>query len=243
MKAPTKAPARRAYLLGALLVPLLVPAPAAADTIPLSALPDRPARYAQAAGRVHVEVTAGTEDHDVRGAGSICLISDLPAYWIDGDGALDGRYADLRLGAGVPFGIERLVVRRDGGAELERIAAVIEDERGVAVPRARSRIPLHEVARLEGLVVYAYRWAGKVFLLARSLEGALLRRDGGHGFEESLCGVAVTQMRVRNGASEPVQLEGRIPATGKRYLVDASVSQTGRDPAPLLAVTARLVER
>ena len=36
---------------------------------------------------------------------------------------------------------------------------------------------------------------------------------------------------------------GTVPGTGKRYLVDASASQTGRDPEPLLSVTARLVDR
>lgn len=42
---------------------------------------------------------------------------------------------------------------------------------------------------------------------------------------------------------QPVQIEGTVPATGKRYLVNASVAQTARDPEPLLSVTARLLER
>jgi hypothetical protein len=237
MRVSTRGSTRRAWCL----VPLLLPALAAADTTPLSALPARPARYAQAAGAVHVELVTGADVHDVSGPEAVCLISDPPAYWIDGDGTLDYRYRDAQVGFETPFGIERLVTRKDG-AELERIAASVVD--GKVVPSARSRIPLHVAARLEGLAVYAYRWDHKVFLLTWSLDGAVLRRDGAAGLEDApTCRVVTTMMRVRDGSSEPVQIRGRVPATGAPYLVDASVSQTARDPAPLLSVTARLLAR
>jgi hypothetical protein len=226
----------RAFLLAL----WLAPAPALADPVPLSALPEKPARYAQAEGPLHATVAPSGSEYQIHTTGSACLAYDMPAYWIDGDASLEGRYPDLQLGDPTPFGIERFVTRGDD-AELERVTVSLLY--GELVPSARSRISLHAVAKLDGLVVYAYRWNAKVFLLARSTGIALRRRDGGLGLEEAPgCGIALTMLRVRNGASQPVQIQGTVPGTGKRYLVDASVAQTGRDPEPLLSVRARLLD-
>ncbi len=66
------------------------------------------------------------------------------------------------------------------------------------------------------------------------------RRAGAPGSE------AAHQLRERDSGQERLKPGGPdpgvVPCTGKRYLVDASVSQTGRDPEPLLSVTARLLE-
>jgi len=223
----------------ALLAVALAPALAAADTTPLSAFPDRPARYAQAAGPVPVTVKPSGSSHDVTVTGSVCLAVDPPAYWIDGDAAIPGRYAELQVEDGFRFGIERIATRGDV-VELERITASILH--GELVPSARSRIPLREVARLDGLVVYAYRWGAKIFFLARSAGMAVIRRDGALGLEQAPeCGVVYTELRVRDsGASQVAQIRGTVPGTGRPFLVDASVAQTGRDPEPLLAVSARL---
>lgn len=223
----------------------LAPAAAAADTLPLSALPSKPARYAQAEGPFHAKVQDDPTYYTLTGTRpSVCFATEAPAYWVDGDSPSWGRWPELQVGAREPFGIERLVVRGDS-AELERITAEIVY--GELVPLGRSRITLHEVARLEGLVVYAYRWQSKIFVLTRSagmpppppeLEMA------GMGDPAPECGVVQATLHLRaDGTSRVSQLRGTVPGTGKRFLIDASISQTGRDPEPLLAVTARFLDR
>jgi hypothetical protein len=230
---------RRALVLATLLAPQL----ARADATPLSALPAKPVRYGQAAGPLHVKVEPDPTYYALVGTGGpVCFVEEPPDYWIDGDVPLYGRVPELRVGAREPFGIERLLVRGDT-AELERITA--EAEHGGLSPLARSRITLHEVARLEGLAVYAYRWQSKVVVLARSA-GVPLPPDAeelGMGEPPPECGTVYATLQVRNGSSRVTQIHGTIPGTRKRFLVDASVSQTGRDPEPLLSVTARLLER
>ncbi len=235
-------PTMRARILGGLVGVLLAPAPARADTIPLSSLPAKPARYTQAAGAAHAAVETEPSFYRIRGDGaSVCFVTEAPAYWVDGDGFLDGRTPVLHVGAREPFGIERVVTRGDG-AELERITA--EVVLGKLEPLARSRISLHAVAKLDGITVYAYRWHTTVYLLAPSLAGASRRRDDRMFMDEAPeCAHAYTLLRVRNGASQPVQIRGHVPATGKPFLVDASITQTSRDPEPLLSVTARLLDR
>ena len=230
-----------ALLLAPASVLLLAPAPAAADPLPLSALPAKPARYGQAAGPVPAKVGWDPTRSPVTPGGPLtCLMSTAPAYWIDGDADLGGHLTSLVTDPGQPFWIERLVVRGDA-AELERIAASVGQL--AIVPSARSRIPLHAVARLDDLVVYAYRWDAKVFLVTRSLPGALVRTDGADGLTEAPeCSFVYTQLVVRRGSSQAVQIRGTVPSTGRPYLVDASISKTSRDPEPLLSVTARLLD-
>ena len=228
----------------------LAPALAAADTAPLSALPEKPVRYAQAPGPIPASVApfhtgrAGTS-YQVRATGSACLVYDPPRYWIDGEGDFGGRFPELEVGDPTPFGIERLVVRGDT-AELERVTANVTF--GELVPIARSRVTLREVAKLEGLSVYAYRWGTNIYLVTRSATDPLLRRDGVAGSEEAIgCGIVSTVLRLRGGSSQLAQIRGTVPGpgpgTGKQYVIDASAAQTGRDPEPLLSVVARFVER
>jgi hypothetical protein len=235
----------RACLLVALpLAAALAPAAARAETLPLSALPEKPARYGVAKGKLYVEVrsySVDTKVSDVAAEGPVCLVSNPPSYWIDGDSPVDGRFTTFSYDAGSTFGVERLVERADG-AELERVS--VNNARRYLDPTGRSRIPLHVVGKLDGLTVYAYRWASQVFLIARSTEEASVRSDGTDGLlGGSECGILYAMLRVRNGSSQVAQIRGVVPRTGKRYQVDASVSQTGRDPEPLLAVTTRFVER
>lgn len=223
------------------LVLAFVSAPAAAAPIPLSELPAKPARYAQALGPVPAKITSGQHRLTISASPQTCLLPDPPKYWIDGDAVLTERWMDMVTDAAGAFGLERLV-ERAGGAELERIAVEMRD--AAIVPTARSRIPLRAVAELPGVTVYAYRWASKIFLIARSRDDATARSDGGGGFTAGPeCGTILVVLRVRDGASEVAQISGRAPATGKPFLVSASVSQTGRDPEPLLAVTARMLDR
>jgi hypothetical protein len=222
-----------------LLLSLFAPAVAAADTTPLSTFPEKPVRYGQAAGSLPAVATVVGSNHTVRVTGGACAIYDPPAYWIDGDAALTGASDELEASDPEPFGLERLVTRGDT-VEIERITASIIY--GEIVPTARSRIPLHPVAALDGLTVYAYRWGARIFLVTRSSETTFRRRDGGLGLEEAPgCGPVYTTMRLRNGSSQLAQIQGTVPGTGKPYLVDASVTQTGRDPEPLLSVSARLL--
>jgi len=236
--------AARACLLALPLLAALAPAAARAETLPLSALPEKPARYAVAAGKLYVEVRSYSVDRqisDMAAEGAVCLVSNTPAYWIDGDSPVEGRFTTFSYDSGSTFGVERLIERADG-AELERIA--VHTARRYLMPKGRSRIPLHVVAKLDGLTVYAYRWGSQVYLIARSTEEASVRTDGNSGLLGGTeCGVLYAMLRVRNGSSEVAQIRGVVPRTGRRFLVDASVSQTGRDPEPLLSVTARLVER
>jgi hypothetical protein len=224
---------------------VLAPALAVADTAPLSSLPAKPVRYAQAPGPIPVTVKslkARVEPaHEVSASKSACLIYDPPKYWIDGDADLGRRYPDLEVGDPTPFGIERLVVRGDT-AELERVTASVIY--GELVPIARSRIALHPVAKLDGLAVYAYRWGASIHLVTWSSGMPLVRRDGGEGLEELIgCEVVSTTLRLRDGASQLAQIRGTVPGTGKSYVVDASAAQMGRDPEPLLSVAARLLGR
>lgn len=236
-----RAPLLALALLAPALLFALAPAPAAADPLPLSSLPAKPARYTQAAGPVPVTVTVSQDRYSISTEEPDCLMADVPKYWIDGDGFLEGHWSHVTTYARELFWIERFVVR-DGAAELERIRASIVD--GVPVPSARSRIPLHAVAQLPGLVVYAYRWDAKVYLVARSLPAALVRTDNRTDLVEGHpCGLVYTELIVRRGSSQAAQIRGRVPSTGKTYLVDASISQTSRDPEPLLSVTARLLAR
>lgn len=240
--APRPGAARRACLLALPLAFALAPAPAAAEAIPLSTLPETPARYAAAAGKVHAEVRGyASNTADVAAAPPVCLISNPPRYWIDGDAAAaEGRFSTFSFDNGTAFGIERLAIRGDA-AELERVA--VRTLQRELVPEARSRIPLLTVAKLDGLAVYAYRWHAQVYLIAQSTDDAAVRTDGHvELMGPAECGVNYALLWVRNGSSEVAQIRGRIPRTGKRYVIDASVSQTGRDPEPLLAVTARLAE-
>jgi hypothetical protein len=224
-----------------LLLSLLAPAIAAADTTPLSTFPEKPVRYGQAAGSLPAVATVAGSNHTVRVTGGACVIYDPPAYWIDGDAALTGPSDELETRDPAPFGLERLVTRGDT-VEIERITASVLY--GEIVPSARSRIPLYPVARLDSLTVYAYRWGARIFLVTRSSDTALRRRDGGLGLEEApYCGPVYTMLRIRNGSSQLAQIQGNVPGTGKPYLIDASVTQTGRDPEPILSVTARLLDR
>lgn len=230
----------RAWICG--LVLALAPALAVADTAPLSALPAKPVRYAQATGPVPVTVTSfetriGPATR-VSATRSACVVYDPPKYWIDGNADFARRYPDLEVGDPTPFGIERLVERGDT-AELERVTASVIY--GELVPIARSRIALHPVAKLDGLTVYAYRWGASINLVTRSSGASIVRSDGGEGPEELIgCGIVATTLRLRDGASQLVQIRGTVPGTGKSYVVDASAAQTGRDPEPLLSVAARL---
>ena len=239
----TTSPTRpRARLARPLLLSLLLAAgaaPAAADSTPLPALADKPVRYGRAAGIIHaVSEHAEQRYYSIRATGSSCLIADMPQYWIDGDAPIHARYTDFRSTPDEQFGIERLITR-GYTAELERTTATIED--GVLVPKARSWVTLQQVAGLEGLAVYAYRWKDKVFLIARTTGQAAIRPDGGpFQHEETECSVVYTVLRVRESGSQTVQLRGNVPSTRKQYQIDASISQSGRDPVPLLSVTARL---
>jgi hypothetical protein len=242
---PLPPAAIRACLLLALpLAVALAPAAASAETFPLSALPEKPARYAVAEGKLHIEVRGYSVDRkvsDIATEAPVCLVSNPPAYWIDGDSSVEGRFTTFSYDSGSIFGVERLV-ERGGTAELERIS--VRTQRRYLDPTGRSRISLHVVGKLDGLTVYAYRWASQVYLIARSSEEASVRTDGsGNLLGGTECGVLYTMLRVRNGSSEVAQIHGVIPHTRKRYLVDASVSQTGRDPEPLLSVTTRVIER
>ena len=221
----------------------LAPALAAADTVPLSALPEKPVRYAQAPGPIPAAVAPfrpgrDGSSYEIRGTGSACLVFDPPKYWIDGEGDFGRRYPELEIGDPTPFGIERLVTRGDT-AELERL--IVNVLYGELVPISRSRVTLREVAKLEGLSVYAYRRGASIYLVTRSSGDPLVRRDGGTGLEESIgCATVATTLRLRGGGSSQLaQIRGIVPGTGKQYLIDASAVQTGRDPEPLLSVVAR----
>jgi hypothetical protein len=227
------------------LTSALAPARAAADTVPLSALPEKPVRYAQAPGPIPAVVAPfhpgrDGSSYEIRGTGSACLVYDPPKYWIDGEGDFGHRYPELEVGDPTPFGIERLVARGDT-AELERL--IVNVLYGELVPISRSRVTLHEVAKLEGLSVYAYRWGTNIYLVTRSSGEPLVRRDGGVGLDESIgCGTISTTLRLRGGGSSQLaQIRGTVPGTGKRYVIDASAVQTGRDPEPLLSVVARVI--
>ncbi|HWO20771.1 MAG TPA: hypothetical protein VNO30_18520 [Kofleriaceae bacterium] len=244
MQSPMQSPMHCLPLVA--LASALAPALAAADIALLSALPEKPVRYAQAPGPIAAVVapfspTRDSSGHEVRATGAGCLVYDPPKYWIDGEGDLMRRYPEMEIGDPTPFGIERLVTRGDT-AELERVIANVVF--GELVPISRSRITLREVATLPGLAVYAYRWGANVYLITRSSSDPVRRRDGGTGLEDSIgCGTVMTTLRLRGGSSELAQIRGTVPATGKRYVIDASVVQTGRDPEPLLSVVARLVDR
>jgi hypothetical protein len=220
-------------LLAATAASLLAPAPAAADSMPLSALPEKPVRYTQVRGPVPVPLMPDNDRYTITSKPQVCLSFTTPKYWIDGDPLSDTHQTFMWVDPGTTFSIERLIDRGDT-AELERIAAVIR-YRSID-PTARSRIALHPVAKLDGLTIYAYRWGAKVAIVART-------GDQFDPITGPTCGILFEQLVVSDGSSRAVQLSGTVPRTGKRYIVNADISQTSRDPEPLLTVTARLLDR
>jgi len=217
------------------LVVLVASQHASAAPTPLSELPEKTtwARPAIPSGVVDTDDEYLTSDTQ-------CLVEAPPKYWTSGGGDMGARSASLDG----EIGIERLVEAGEG-AYLERTRTRPAPGNKL-VALERGRIALLPVARVDGLTVYAYRRDGSVFVVARAVPTESLgfvRSDArSYKFANVDCAIASTQMRLRNGSSEPMQIEGVIPSSRRNYLVDASVSKTSRDPEPLLSVVVRVVK-
>ena len=226
---------------------------ATADTTAVSQLAARPARLMrnplELPAAFDVEVSASWVSVQLPpGSASVgsCLVNGDLGRWTRGDEDLDEEYRNGGVNAGaspsLTVGLERLVVHGDE-AELERTTVNVGPR--VAVPIERGRIALRPVARRGDLVVYAFRSADSVFVLAPTTAEAMVRFDSeqpraGRGVERrQSCNVALTQLRLRPGSSQATQIEGTL---GHPYLVEASLTQTSRDPVPLLSVSVRYLD-
>ncbi|MDB4953414.1 MAG: hypothetical protein JWO36_983 [Myxococcales bacterium] len=235
----------------ALLV-LLVAGSATAGTTPVSRLTTK------SKADHHVALPKGVSV----GGGQYSAVTIGPPYCvvsgIDEDGKL---FEDWSLGrddldrgqrnqAGYSkdtFGLERLVVHGTT-AELERTVVAGTDP-GVATHRGH--IPLVVVARADDLVVYAYRHRATVFLVTPTHGNGQSTFEDGQDWDPGLverwtdCPYVIARVVIsRDGASKPAQLSGTIEgAHGGSYRVDASITQTSRDPEPLLSVVVRFIDR
>jgi hypothetical protein len=211
---------------------LVMSSAASADVTPLSRLPSRPA---------HIE-------HDVpilKVVAPYCTVAGGPITWAAGDGDLDlERRASEAIHDWNPdqsdgaLALERLI-EHDGHAELERTTISAMPGGWVA---ERGRIALVRVGQVDATTIYAYRRGSDVFLVMRA-SSATIQFDsnyfmgGGHRDLEMPCDHAITQLRLREQASQIATIWAPKECVG----VDASISKTSRDREPLLAVAARHV--
>ena len=214
---------------------------AVADTVPLSSLATHARLQQHVTLPASVKITRANAGEYTTIAPPYCLVSDFPEHWTSGADDLD---MDRRGASGwiTSRGIERLIVRDNGDAELERTQLDPD-----LTPIERGHIPLHRVASIdEHHAVYAYHFHDQVFVIAESTSDVLLRFDSegqtsGRGVTRAQnCGYAITQVRIAKGSSQAAQISGGFDT--QHYLIDTSITQTSRDPEPLLSVTARVID-
>ena len=146
---------------------------------------------------------------------------------------------------------------RAGSFVLERTRIELAVATGKATLEGRSSVPLTEVARSPGgeVVVWAYREGREVVIVSRTAgeaHGAHSPRpspeEGTSSAFSSRCPFAVARLDARAPEAGTVaQIVGRLPARGQgrdrvspRFVIDASVARTSRDPEPVLSVRVRL---
>lgn len=195
---------------------------------------------------------AATRWHEVNAATSrgYCLTST------NGGFAWMGSYATGSRSPSEDLDLVRLV-EEDGAAKYERTRVHFDPPSGTLTAMARSSVPLTEVARTrEGIVVWAFRDGGQVFVLARRVNHgfeSLARKtdEGIMPFVSSdgcpFAGARLDNRKPENGSF--AQLSGNLPArgTGKdkvtpSFIIDASLLRVARDPESTLSIRVRVKE-
>jgi hypothetical protein len=230
-----------ARLAASLVLGLLPVIAAAAPPIKLSELPAKPVRYGRPKSVPKVDYDASSARVTVDAP--LCVIATPPEHWTSGEDDLESENRDEYADSRQAFGIERMF-ELDGHMVLERTRADIASSE--IRPLERSWIQLAAVAHAGNHTVYAFRTSEKVYLVARSRDTTTVRfdaktEDGVGRRRISSCTIALTEIRIRKrGGSLPVEIVGKVPSTSKTFEVKASLTQTSRDPEPLLAVHLRV---
>ncbi len=155
-----------------------------------------------------------------------------------------------------PSYLERLV-QKDGKTTLERQRFTFAPKEGTLAVSPRVSVALQEVARAEGVVVWAFRDGKDVVLVSRAFDGGYEsahkspEEEGGFSFiGADGCPFAEARLdatAAKTGAA--AELHGQLPKRGKgkdavtpTFTVYASLSRLSRDPEPTLAVRVRVKE-
>jgi hypothetical protein len=203
---------------------------------------------------VKVKTTGGSTEVELTPDASapVCLFNADPsmnrAMWME-----TGQTASY----GTLFRTDRIVTTGEH-PEIER--SLIEVSGDTVRVTGRQRIPLTVVARdPHGLVVYAYRTAGELFVLAPAVGGTFRNTtfgatgtdmDPSSMFGSYDCGFVAARIEVRPSTGASAVLSGNLalpaplPTTGAppRFVVNASVSKVLRDPEPVLSISVRVIE-
>jgi hypothetical protein len=232
----------------------------AGERAPASSLPTMPAPHDRSAdpdkplGVTGLKVTmtvragdAGRPEVEAATSRGYCLASREYGLRLERSSTWDEHDQELwRLG------------ETDGKATLERTRfAVMLPEKDASV-KSQVTIPLREVARANGVVVWAYREAnGDVVVLTRGGDRGrepieAKKNDGVDSFNAVSSECAFGATRIPSSSSRlggVAQLHGRLKAVGEgkekvvpQFVVDASLSHVKRDGEPFLAVRIRLLE-
>ena len=236
-----------------ILLAVLACGTATAGTTPISKLATkaRADRHPTLPQDVSIEVGKYSE---VTTTAPYCVVYGIESYevgfqdWSIGNDEVDFGWRNLSGSSGNGLGIERLVVHGQR-AELDRS---VVGGYNPTVATDRGHIPLVVVARIDDLVVYAYRSGKTIFLVTPTTGPAGVdfesgRPEWGPGLvhRDTNCSYAITQIPVpQDGLGASGQITGSLQGVhGGSYRVDASVTKMSRDPEPLLSVTARFVDR
>jgi len=217
----------------------LVPGIAAAERVPISALPQG-VQLAREKLPVPADLSRDDQGQLVTPRGCFAPYLQGLEHWTEGGDELDMRWRVHEVSVGKdPVGLERLE-QRGSAMVLERTKLALEDDKLVALERGR--IALRPVGEVAGVVVYAFRRADHVLLVALTGGQGSMRSDSELAANPNRgadCWLVTTEMYVVNGSSQAVQMMGSVPGSPAYFVIDASVSKTSRDREPLLSVTAR----
>ncbi|MBS2019444.1 MAG: hypothetical protein JST00_41665 [Deltaproteobacteria bacterium] len=238
------------------------PARADARTVPLSSLNVLPTLApVRASGPAAVTVpgltmkvkdsSRGAKWHDITaatGRGYCLAASDTGTRFMDTTGmSSTSEHQELDLNR---------LFEKDGKTMFERTRISLDGKTSTITAVGRAVVELSEVARgPEGLVVWGYRTASDVVVIAKRAErGTESSAKGGDDgvavpfvFVEG-CPYAAARLDTKKpDVGAFAQLVGSLPAkgTGKdqaapKFLVDASLSKLVRDPEPMVAVRVRV---
>jgi hypothetical protein len=147
------------------------------------------------------------------------------------------------------------LVENDGKATLEQTRLMMVPSQKNAWALSTSSVELREVARSNGVTVWAYRdRTGDAVLLARgAFSGREVRakqEETGFTFVSSDCGFGAVRLDATSAKAGAIaQLRGSLPpvGTGKdkvvpQFVVNGSLAKLARDPEPLLAVRVQLTD-
>ncbi|WP_394836082.1 hypothetical protein LVJ94_04145 [Pendulispora rubella] len=250
---------RAAFAFGILVARLLAASPSHADVVDIAKLPT-------GAGRAPAFRVQGTftnlEDNSGRTfrapPDGTCFVSFVDRHhfgrsqWL-AESDIAFRSTEVYLMHGDPdaseaFGVERLVRTREG-SKFERALVLFGPKTapGVTIQRAVS-IPLVEILHdARGLLVLGYRTATAVHVVVRSRPKATITQFDENGVRlesgsQGACTVSDIRLPLRdNGAFAQMHASLDVPheKAPVAFVLNASVTQSSRDPSPVLSLAVR----